>query len=128
MFPKILKLTYLDGYRLQLTFQNGESGELDLHDDIVGAGGVFAPLEDLDYFAQVQVNHETGTIVWPNGVDFDPIVLYLETVHPSEAKTFTDLVLECTSRQGTSYLYPKMANTSCCRCCRLKVDSEYDFC
>jgi hypothetical protein len=96
MFPKILKAKYLGGYRLHLTFQSGESGELNLQDDIVGAGGVFAPLEDLDYFAQVLINDETGTIAWPNGVDLDPVVLYLETIHPDEAKTFLDFVPECT--------------------------------
>jgi hypothetical protein len=34
------------------------------------------PLRDPDYFAQVQVDPEAGTIVWPNGVDLDPLVLH----------------------------------------------------
>lgn len=41
-------------------------------------GGVFAPLKDIAYFAQVAVDPEAGTLVWPNGVDLDPDVLYSE--------------------------------------------------
>lgn len=36
----------------------------------------FVPLRDLSYFAQVRVDPEAGTIVWPNGADLDPLVLY----------------------------------------------------
>ncbi len=38
--------------------------------------GVFAPLGDPAYFARVRVNPELGTITWPNGADWDPLVLY----------------------------------------------------
>jgi len=37
---------------------------------------VFRPLADIAFFKQVQLDHEAGTIVWPNGVDFCPDVLY----------------------------------------------------
>jgi hypothetical protein len=38
--------------------------------------GVFAPLLQDDYFRQVTVNTELGTVVWPNGADLCPDVLY----------------------------------------------------
>jgi len=38
--------------------------------------GVFAPLRDPAYFAQVRVDPELGTVAWPNGADLDPDVLY----------------------------------------------------
>jgi hypothetical protein len=38
--------------------------------------GVFEPLRDPARFAQVQVNVELGTVVWPGGADIDPDVLY----------------------------------------------------
>jgi hypothetical protein len=37
---------------------------------------VFAPLEDLAIFRRAAVDQEAGTVVWPNGVDFCPDVLY----------------------------------------------------
>jgi len=36
----------------------------------------FIPLKDPDFFSQVRVDPEAGTVVWPNGVDLDPDVLY----------------------------------------------------
>eukprot|EP01031_Cornospumella_fuschlensis_P023409 gene23409-28405_t len=38
--------------------------------------GVFLPLKDDAYFAQVRVDPELGTITWPNGADVCPDVLY----------------------------------------------------
>lgn len=63
-------------YRLELSFTDGKTRELDFKQRIVGRGGVFQPLEDPEFFKQVQVDPEAGTIVWPNGVDFCPDVLY----------------------------------------------------
>jgi hypothetical protein len=37
---------------------------------------VFGPLHDSEFFKQVRVDPEAGTLVWPNGVDFRPDVLY----------------------------------------------------
>ena len=61
-------------YRLRLTFDDGTTGEIDF------AGrewrGVFEPLRDPDYFAQVTVDPEAGTVTWPNGADMAPEPLY----------------------------------------------------
>ncbi len=78
MFPRIVQVRHIEAYRLELTFTNGERAELDLADRIVGRGGVFAPLEDVDFFKKVKVDPEIGTLVWPNEVDFCPDVLYSE--------------------------------------------------
>jgi hypothetical protein len=63
-------------YRLALIFTDDTTKELDFKERIVGRGGVFGPLENVEFFRQVQVDSEAGTIVWPNGVDFCPDVLY----------------------------------------------------
>jgi hypothetical protein len=78
MFPRIANVRHVEEYRLELTFSNGEKAELDFRDRIVGRGGIFAPLEDIEYFKQVKVDSEVGTLVWPNEVDFCPDVLYSE--------------------------------------------------
>ena len=80
MLPRIKHVTYLHDYRLALTFSNGEQGEIDLRDRVVGRGGVFQPLEQIAFFKQVAVEPESGTLVWPNGVDLDPDVLYSKTM------------------------------------------------
>ena len=62
-------------YRLLLTFENGERREVDIA-AITPFEGVFAPLADPAYFRQVKVQPDVGTIVWPNGADLCPDVLY----------------------------------------------------
>jgi len=76
MLPRVKEVRHLRDYRLALTFADGTSKELDFKERIVGRGGVFGPLENVEFFRQVQVDSEAGTIVWPNGVDFCPDVLY----------------------------------------------------
>jgi hypothetical protein len=49
---------------------------VDLANRIVGRGGVFGPLETPEFFRQVSVDNELGTIAWPNGADFCPDMLY----------------------------------------------------
>jgi hypothetical protein len=65
----------LDGYRLHIQFEDGVEGIVDLA-EIISFTGVFAPLQDRAYFAQVYVNPDLGTICWPNEADIDPDVLY----------------------------------------------------
>jgi len=81
----------LDGYRVELTFSDGVRGVVDLAPRIVRRGGVFGPLEDPEFFQQVTVDRELGTIVWPNGADICPDLLYAwatgEPVSPPEPQT-----------------------------------------
>ena len=75
MLKDVVEVRVLGGYRVHLRFEDGVEGELDLG-PILRFRGVFAPLKDLRVFAQVRVDAELGTIVWPTGADLDPDVLY----------------------------------------------------
>lgn len=75
MLKDVTAVQPLDDYRLRLEFEDGISGIVDLT-TLVPFKGVFAPLKDRDYFVQVRVNAEIGTICWPNEADIDPDVLY----------------------------------------------------
>jgi hypothetical protein len=81
MFPRIVSVRAVRDYILDITFSDGAQGELDFRDRIVGRGGVFTPLQDVNYFQRVRVNPETGTIEWPNQVDLDPDLLYSQITH-----------------------------------------------
>ena len=39
-------------------------------------GEVFGPLRKLEFFKMVRLDSEAKTLVWPNGADFDPALLY----------------------------------------------------
>ncbi|MBF0284954.1 MAG: DUF2442 domain-containing protein [Magnetococcales bacterium] len=62
--------------RLSLIFDDGLRGEVFLDDVLQDYEGMFSPLMEEDYFRQVRVDPELGTVVWPNGVDLCPDVLY----------------------------------------------------
>jgi len=76
VFPRVTQARHVERYRLELSFSDGVTGELDFEQRVVGRGGIFRPLEDVSFFGQVKVDPEAGTIVWPNEVDFCPDVLY----------------------------------------------------
>ncbi len=76
MFPRIVHVRHVRDYILELTFADGVRAELDFRTKLAGRGGVFAPLHDVNFFAQVRVDPELGTLVWHNDLDLDPDVLY----------------------------------------------------
>lgn len=75
MLKDIVAAKALGDYRLHLEFEDGVEGVVDLA-LLLRFQGVFAPLRDSAYFAQVRVDPELGTVAWPNGADLDPDVLY----------------------------------------------------
>ena len=77
MLKDIVEVRPLGGNRLYLRFEDGVAGELDFTRRL-RFDGVFAPLKDPTVFAQVRIHPELGTVVWPNGADLDPDVLYAE--------------------------------------------------
>jgi hypothetical protein len=74
VLPRITAVTPLNGSRLRLTFTDGLIREVDLSGDLWGP--LAEPLQDPDFFSQVRVDPELGTVVWPNGYDLDPDVLH----------------------------------------------------
>ena len=66
----------LDGYKVQVTFEDGFSGVVNFEKHVRQARGpMLKPLQALDVFRQVRVDLELGTIVWPNGYDVCPDTL-----------------------------------------------------
>jgi Protein of unknown function (DUF2442) len=70
--PRVTHVEVQPPYALHLQFDDGVVRDVDLADDLWGP--MFEPLKDPTFFAQVTVDH--GTVVWPNGVDLDPLVLH----------------------------------------------------
>jgi hypothetical protein len=73
-FVRVASVQVLDHYLLRLGFSDGSSRDVDLTGKL--RGPVFEPFADPDFFAQVRVDDELGTVVWPNGADLDPLVLH----------------------------------------------------
>jgi len=59
---------------LRLGFNNGTHKTVDVRSLLKGP--VFEPLFDPAFFARATLDHECGTVVWPNGADFAPEALH----------------------------------------------------
>ncbi|HEX5082593.1 MAG TPA: DUF2442 domain-containing protein [Blastocatellia bacterium] len=65
----------LEKFLVRLVFSDGKQKDVDLEPLL--RGPIFEPLRrDPELFCAVKVDEELGTIVWPNGADMDPDVLY----------------------------------------------------
>ena len=74
MFLHVTSARPLDGFRVEVCFDDGRAGIADLTEAIVGP--MFEPLKDPDVFRTLRVDAELRTIVWPNGADLAPEYLY----------------------------------------------------
>jgi hypothetical protein len=70
----VVSVDVLRPYVVAVTFDDGHRREVDIAPFLDGE--VFRPLRDPAFFAQVTVDPELGTIVWPNGADLAPEFLY----------------------------------------------------
>jgi Protein of unknown function (DUF2442) len=72
---RVTEVKVVGAHRLQITFEDGVSGEIDASS--WAWDGVFEPLRDPDYFARVELDGELGTLTWPNGADVAPETLHM---------------------------------------------------
>ncbi len=72
--PRVHAAVPLRPYVVRVVFADGEVRDVDIEPLLDGA--VFQPLRDPALFEQVRVDEYNETIVWPNGADLDPDVLY----------------------------------------------------
>lgn len=102
----ITKVEYLNSFKLILTFNDKKRKIVDLKKYAnEGPDTVFYPFRDLDFFMSVKVDKHTGTIVWPNGVDLCPDVLYKtgkKYVKPIQPKTNKNLKKPLTKKHTES--------------------------
>ena len=77
MYSDVIEVRYLEGYKLEIVFENGKRGIVDFH-GYIKKGGVFNRFSDMGYFKQVHINKELGVLCWPEGVDVAPETLYSE--------------------------------------------------
>lgn len=73
--PRVVAAEVRGPHSVFLVFDDGVSKQVDLGQLLNGP--IFEPLHDPIEFARVRVDHEAGTIVWPNDADIAPETLYL---------------------------------------------------
>ena len=77
MIHDLVAAKHIEGYRIELTFDNGKTGSVDFA-RYLELGGVFERLRDFDYFLKFRVNDELGVLAWGDDLDIAPETLYTE--------------------------------------------------
>ncbi|MDO9586278.1 MAG: DUF2442 domain-containing protein [Syntrophales bacterium] len=85
---KITKVRVLQGYCLELAFDDGVGGVVDLS-ELVGRG-VFALWGDIHVFEQVRIG-SFGELVWGDQIDLCPDSLYLRATGKKPEDVFPAL-------------------------------------
>ena len=70
----VADFTFVKDYVFNVRFDDGVEQTIDFEPILIGP--LFGPLRDPHLFRQVRVDTDLGTLVWPNGADIDPNVLY----------------------------------------------------
>jgi hypothetical protein len=89
---RVRSLEAVSAYTLRVGFDDGTEQTVDLGP--VLAGELYGPLRDERLFRQVRIDPEAGTLVWPNGADFDPATLH---DWPVEGPAFREMARRWTS-------------------------------
>jgi hypothetical protein len=76
MYLSVIDVVPQEGYKLLLTFENGEKKVLEMNDYL--AHGEFRELKDERIFNTVHIAFDS--IEWSNGIDLDPEELYQSSV------------------------------------------------
>jgi len=75
MYLSVTAVRPLADYKLELMFENAEKRVFDVAPYL--ETGVFAKLKDKAVFARVKISLDS--IEWPEGIDLDPEVLYVDS-------------------------------------------------
>lgn len=75
MLYDVVEVEAREGFRVWVRFEDGLQGEVDLS-HLAGKGVFRRWVDNPSEFAQVSVDPESGTIVWPGGLDVAPDRLY----------------------------------------------------
>jgi hypothetical protein len=75
MLRDVVSAKYKGGYRIEITFDDGERGVVDFS-PYLQRGGVFLRFRDVSFFREFRVDLELGTLTWAGEIDIAPERLY----------------------------------------------------
>jgi Protein of unknown function (DUF2442) len=79
--PVVVGAAVVGDQVLRLLFSDGIVGDVDFSSE--RWTGVLEPLNEPTYFARAAADPESGTVVWPGGIDLAPEPLYEQAkAHP----------------------------------------------
>ena len=77
MIHDVVSSVYQEGYKIEVTFDDGKKGIIDFA-KYLRRGGVFERFKDMDFFRSFTINQELGILTWQDEIDIAPETLYAE--------------------------------------------------
>ena len=77
MVHDVVSAQYRSGYRIEVVFDDGRRGIVDLS-KYAERGGVFERFRDMEFFRDFKINEELGVLTWGEELDIAPETLYAE--------------------------------------------------
>ncbi|WP_373501817.1 DUF2442 domain-containing protein [Desulfococcus sp.] len=77
MIPDVISARYIEGYKIEVRFDDGRMGIVDFS-KYLQMGGVFERFKNIEFFKNFAVNEELGIITWQDELDVSPETLYSE--------------------------------------------------
>ena len=75
MLLDIIKVEYVDEYKIKLTFEDGKKRIVDFR-MYLEKGGIFKKFKDLAFFRAFHLDKEIGNVIWNDEIDIAPETLY----------------------------------------------------
>jgi hypothetical protein len=80
MLYDVIEVKALPAFKVWVRFEDGLAGEVDLS-ELAGRGVFRRWTQYPSEFLQARVDPESGTVVWPGGLDIAPDRLYRDIAH-----------------------------------------------
>ena len=77
MYKDVISATYMEGYKIEVIFEDGAKGIVDFS-KYLSKGGVFERFKDKDFFKNFKINEELGVLTWAGEIDIAPETIYAE--------------------------------------------------
>ncbi|MCF8128449.1 MAG: DUF2442 domain-containing protein [Deltaproteobacteria bacterium] len=77
MYKDMISATYIEGYKIEVTFEDGARGMVDFS-KYLSKGGVFEKFKDKEFFKNFKINEELGVLTWADEIDIAPETIYAE--------------------------------------------------
>ena len=77
MIHDVIAAAYKGGYKIEVTFDDGNGGVVDFS-SYLQRGGVFDRFKDIIFFKNFKINQDLGVLTWQDEIDIAPETLYAE--------------------------------------------------
>src|ERR1051325_9724476 len=84
----VTAVAVIEPHTLRVEFEDGSAQTINF--EAILRGELYGPLRDPILFAQVRIDPEVRTLVWPNGADFDPATLHDWPKHVEALRQLAD--------------------------------------